>query len=222
MICIPIMDASGREALRTVERCALAADAIELRMDLMADGDLAHKSFETTLARLRRLLGGDKFIRHRTRQLTVNPLYCWVDTLALGHLFETMREASGERAALLREKALDLHKGPFLPSDAGLEWIVSLRETLKNRFLRIIMAAGRHWEQSGEWERAAEYFAKGIETDVLAEEFYRRLMVCHLNLGNNAAAVTIYNRCRRLLRAELGIEPSADTMAVLSTIMQKR
>ncbi|MEN6469009.1 MAG: shikimate dehydrogenase [Smithella sp.] len=41
MICIPIMDASGREALRTVERCALAADAIELRMDLMADGDLA-------------------------------------------------------------------------------------------------------------------------------------------------------------------------------------
>lgn len=40
MICIPIMDATGREALRTVERSARSADAIELRMDLIADGDL--------------------------------------------------------------------------------------------------------------------------------------------------------------------------------------
>ena len=60
---------------------------------------------------------------------------------------------------------------------------------------------------------------KGIDTDNLAEEFYRRLMVCHRNLGNNADAVKTYNRCRSLLQAELGIEPSPETMAVFSAII---
>jgi DNA-binding SARP family transcriptional activator len=186
------------------------------------DGDLAHKSFETTLGRLRRLLGGEAFVRYRARQLTINPLYCWVDSLALEQLFETLGESSGERAALLCEKAMGLHKGPFLPSDAGLSWALPCRETLKNRLLRVILKAGRRFEQAGGWERAAEYYVRGIETDGLAEEFYRRLMVCHLNLGNNAAAVKTYNRCRGLLRAELGIEPSAETTAVFSAIIQKQ
>jgi shikimate dehydrogenase/3-dehydroquinate dehydratase type I len=41
MICIPITDETQQEAQRTIERSAQAADAIELRMDLIADGDLA-------------------------------------------------------------------------------------------------------------------------------------------------------------------------------------
>jgi shikimate dehydrogenase/3-dehydroquinate dehydratase type I len=40
MICIPITGATHEEALLAVERSALAADAIELRMDLIAAGDL--------------------------------------------------------------------------------------------------------------------------------------------------------------------------------------
>jgi LuxR family transcriptional regulator, maltose regulon positive regulatory protein len=186
-----------------------------------ADGDLAHKSFETTLGRLRRLLGGDACIRYRARQLTINPLYCWVDSLALGFLFDTIQATSGDQTTLLGEKAVDLHRGPFLPSDFALSWALPCRETLKNRLLRVIRKAGRQYEEAGEWERAAEYYTKGIETDSLAEEFYRRLMVCHRNQGNNADAVTTYNRCCRLLRAELGIEPSTETMAVFSAIIQK-
>jgi DNA-binding SARP family transcriptional activator len=187
-----------------------------------ADGDLAHKSFETTLARLRRLLGGEPFIRQRARQLTINPLYCWVDSLALGLLFDRIRESSGARAALLCEKALDLHKGPFLPSDAGPSWAVPCRETLKNRLLRAILKAGRTYEQADEWETAAELYFKGLAADNLAEEFYRRLMACHVNLGNNGEAVRVYDRCRSLLRTELGVEPSAETEAVYSSIPRKK
>ncbi|MHB8138971.1 MAG: shikimate dehydrogenase [Smithellaceae bacterium] len=40
MICIPITDATHAEALQAVERSALAADAIELRMDLIPAGGL--------------------------------------------------------------------------------------------------------------------------------------------------------------------------------------
>jgi len=41
MICVPITEATHEEALKAIERCAPAADAIELRMDLIAGGDLA-------------------------------------------------------------------------------------------------------------------------------------------------------------------------------------
>lgn len=40
MICIPVMDPTHREALRSVEKSAVLADAIELRMDWIADGDV--------------------------------------------------------------------------------------------------------------------------------------------------------------------------------------
>jgi len=187
-----------------------------------ADGDQAHKSFETTLGRLRRLLGGDAFIHYRARQLSLNPLYCWVDSLALEQLLEKIREAPADQSALLREKALGLHKGPYLPTDAGQSWAISFRETLKNGLLRIILTAGRHCEQAGDRERAAEYYAKGIQTDSLAEEFYRRLMICQRQLGNNADAVKTYNRCRSLLQAELGIEPSPETTAVYTAIVHQQ
>ncbi len=42
MICIPITDEKQKDALISVERSAPAADAIELRMDLIADGNLSH------------------------------------------------------------------------------------------------------------------------------------------------------------------------------------
>lgn len=187
-----------------------------------ADGDQAQKSFETTLSRLRRLLGGEDLVTFRARQLSINPLYCRVDSLVLQCLLDRAGEIPGDQAAPFCEKAAALYKGAFLPGDTTLSWSVPFRETLKNRLLRTIGTAGRHCEQNGEWEKAAEYYLKGIETDNLAEEFYRRLMLCHRNLGNHAAVAKTYNRCRSLLMAELGIEPSPETTSVYSSIIQKQ
>jgi len=122
----------------------------------------------------------------------------------------------------LCNKAISLYKGAFLPSDPGLSSAVSCRETLKNRLLRLVLIAGRHYEQLEAWEQAADYYQKGIETDNLAEEFYRRLMICQRQLGNHAETVRTYIHCRSLLRAELGIEPSPETTAVYSSIVRKK
>lgn len=187
-----------------------------------ADGDLAHKSFETTLSRLRRLLGEEDVIIYCARQLTMNPLYCWADSLAFEQLFGKIREVPADQAVQLCEKAVGLYKGPFLASDIGLSWAVSKRETLKNRLLRILLMLGRHYEQADQWEKAAVYYEKGLETDNLAEEYYQRLMSCNLRLGRRSEAMALYNRCRSLLKAEFGIEPSPATTAIYSSIIQKQ
>jgi tetratricopeptide (TPR) repeat protein len=167
-------------------------------------------------------IGGKDLIRYRDRQLTINPGCCWVDSLALRQLLEKGRGVAAPQAVFIYEKAVGLHKGPFLTADTDLAWIVASRETLKNGLLRITMTAGRHYEQAGAWERAVEFYDKGIETDPLAEEFYRRLMLCQRQLGNHADVVTIYQRCCCLLRAELDIAPSPETTAVYTSIMLKQ
>jgi LuxR family transcriptional regulator, maltose regulon positive regulatory protein len=187
-----------------------------------ADGDLAHKSFEMALARLRRLLGGDIFIRHRARQLTVNPLYCWVDSLALDNLLSAGRTESTNEAIRVSEKALPLYAGPFLRAETAMPCVVARRETLKNKVLRMILAAGRRHEQSGAWELAADYYMKGIETDSLAEELHRRLMICQIRLGNHGEATKTYRRCQDTLKAELGIAPSPETTAIYTAIVQRQ
>src|SRR5208283_5350640 len=151
-----------------------------------AEGDLAHKSLEMTLSRLRRLLGGENVIKHNAGQLSINPLYCWVDSLALEHISGKIRKSPADQLAPLCKKAAGLYKGHFLPSDANQEWAVSRREILKNSLLRIIITAGRHYEQEEQWENAVEYYMKGLDTDKLAEKFYQRLMICYQKLGNKA------------------------------------
>lgn len=41
MICVPVMEATRKQTLQAIEKCARSADAIELRMDLMVDEDVA-------------------------------------------------------------------------------------------------------------------------------------------------------------------------------------
>jgi ATP/maltotriose-dependent transcriptional regulator MalT/DNA-binding SARP family transcriptional activator len=187
-----------------------------------SDGSLAQKSFEMTLSRLRRLLGGENFVRYSAGQLSLDPLRCWVDSLIEERIFGKIGKSQADQAAQLCEKAVGLYKGPFLPSDNNLPWVLSRRERLKNGLLRILITAGDHYERNGLWDKAVESYLQGVDTDNLAELFYQRLMVCYQRLGNKAEAIKTYNRCRSQLKDNLGVEPSAETRAVYSTVLQKQ
>jgi len=183
-----------------------------------ADGDLALKSLEMAISRLRKLLGRDDIILCQNRHFSINSLLCWVDSLALEQLFAAMRNATVEQVPALGTKVLGLYKGSFLPADTVLSWVVACRETLKNRLLRILLTMGHHHEFSEAWETAADCYTRGIEIDPLAEELYRRLMICQRQLGNHADLVRTFQRCRSLLHSELGIDPSPETASIYSSI----
>ncbi len=199
-----------------------------------ADGDAAHKAFEVTLLRLRRLIGHPDAIQLREGQLTLGQRYCWVDAWA----FESV-ERSGtsllinppvERsttslyknaeAIRLAEKAIGLYKGHFLPADTGHPWTASYRERLQDKFHRLVIRLSQHREEAGHYEGAIECLRNGVETDNLAEEFYQRLMVCYQRLGQEAEAVKVYHRCRAVFSATLGIAPSARTEAIYKALIK--
>jgi DNA-binding SARP family transcriptional activator len=62
------------------------------------------------------------------------------------------------------------------------------------------------------------------EEAVAAEPFretgYRRLMQLLRDQGNRAEALRVYERCRRLLRDELGVSPSSETEALYMALLK--
>ena len=194
-----------------------------------ADGDLAHKSFEMTVQRLRRLLNDDKLIQLQERRLSLNPGLCWLDLWELEALIERVDEAwknggpSGDgagEAVRLGEKAITLYRGHFLPGESAHAWALSCRERHRSKFLRLIMRLGGHWEQQRQWQKAIEVFHKGMDVDSLVEELHQHLMICYHELGQRAEAVSVYNRCRSLLVSSLGIPPSRKTEDLYQLIMK--
>lgn len=178
-----------------------------------AEGDAAHRSFESALYRLRQLLGVDNAIQLIGGLISINPKFCWVDALALQQVVQELEnvwklEGPCSKAESLLEKSMALYGGHFLAGDGWQPWAVTLRERLRDRLAGVVTIFGRQAEDEGHIEQAIGYYEKGLELDELAEEFYERLMACHHRLGRTAKALSIYQRCRAALQAGIGIKPS--------------
>jgi len=192
------------------------------------DGDRALESLAVNVRRLRRLLGDEKAVLVSEGRVTLSNQVCWVDCWAFKRIFARAERAhredpeagEGRTSTALFEKALGLYLGEFLEGEKDRPWAVTMRERLRGKFLRAVMEAGRNREATGEWESALSCYRKGQEADDLHEEFHRRVMICLHQLGRRNEAEAAYQRCRRTLRACLGVAPSTETEAVLKFIRE--
>ncbi len=195
-----------------------------------ADGDTAHQTFKTTLHRLRQLIGDERAVQVREGRVTLDQQYGWVDAYAFEFLLEKAERLFEENqkaedpsieGVRLAERALSLYKGPFLGEEANESWVIAYQERLRSKFIRAVKRLGDHFERSGLWERAVECYQKGLEADELAEEFYQRLMASYLSSDRRAEAIAVYNRCRKVLKSALGIDPSPRTEEVFKALKEK-
>jgi DNA-binding SARP family transcriptional activator len=191
------------------------------------DTDTAHRSFATTLHRLRQLLGNEKIVQLKEGRVTLDNRYCWVDTWAYERILGKVEELWNRTRAdehikqieELTEKVTTMYKGDFLLGEEQ-PWPISLRERLKSKNIRYISRLGNYWEQSGECERALEWYMRALEADTLVEEFYQKIMTCYQRLGRKSEAIAVYNRCQKTLSSVFGIEPSPDTQRIYRGIME--
>jgi DNA-binding SARP family transcriptional activator len=191
-----------------------------------ADGDLAHQSLAKTLERLREMLGNDRAVLLHDGRYTLNNQHCWVDVWeferTLGRADAARKSGThgsdGEEVARLADSAIALYEGTFLSGETFCSCIITHRERLRSKFLRTIVRAGRHWEKTEEWEKAIACYQKGLEVDPLTEAMYRGLISCHMRMGRAAEAHAAYQRCCKTLSAALGVSPSPDLKAILTSV----
>jgi LuxR family transcriptional regulator, maltose regulon positive regulatory protein len=190
-----------------------------------ADGDDAHNSFITTQHRLRQLIGYENAIQHKEGQLTLDDRQCWVDVWAfewlLGQAEAEKKRGAAENAVQCIEKAIHLYKGPFLADEIDQSWIISTRERCRSRFIRSLTWLGHYWQDQEEWEKAIVSYQRGLEIDDVAEDLYQQLMICFRELGRQAEALSVYQRCRKALSGILGIAPSPKTEAIFRSLSSR-
>lgn len=125
---------------------------------------------------------------------------------------ERGRELTPQQVEALQESAR-LYRGDLLEGEYG-DWCVVPREQLRERFLRGQRRLFRHHRRRRDWESAILVGLGMLEVDGLLEDVYRDLMVCYWCAGNRAAALQAFERCSSRLRAELQVEPLAETVAL--------
>jgi ATP/maltotriose-dependent transcriptional regulator MalT len=130
------------------------------------DGDSAHRSFTSTLHRLRKLLGDERAVTLHEGRLSLDRRYFWLDTWAFEQLTADL-EAAAEppQVEKLVERVLALYRGSFMADDVDATWMIQARERLRARFARVLAGVCRRWHDQGEQARAAALHAKCLEID---------------------------------------------------------
>lgn len=94
--------------------------------------------------------------------------------------------------------------------------ILAARDRISSRFVRQLTAIASCHERDERWQRAAELYLSILEHNPLAEDTYRRLILCYVHQGRPAEAFDAYRRCRDNLSIILGIKPSQETERLLA------
>jgi DNA-binding SARP family transcriptional activator/predicted ATPase len=136
------------------------------------------------------------------------------------------REAGGGIGEL--EEAVALYRGGFLEgfSLAGCpafeEWMLFEGERLHRLALEALHRLVEGYEARGELERALPHAWRQLELDPWWESAHQQVMRLLACGGQRAEALAQYETCRQRLAEGMGVEPSAETVALYERILDGR
>jgi DNA-binding SARP family transcriptional activator len=132
-----------------------------------------------------------------------------------------LRESARSAQEVLRGQARgaavrvdDLTAGDLLPGWYD-EWVVTEREHFRQLRLHALEKLCEQLTEEGRFGQAVEAGLAAVSGEPLRESAHRALIRAYLAEGNRGEAIRQYEACRRVLRHELGIDPSPVTQALL-------
>jgi WD40 repeat protein/DNA-binding SARP family transcriptional activator len=121
-------------------------------------------------------------------------------------------------------QAVDLYRDELLAgfglddAPAFEEWLLLQREQLHQQALMALDSLVTAYETQGDDLLAHRYASRQLALDPYREAAHRQLMRILARRGLQSEALAQYERCRRLLGQELGMEPTAETIALAEQI----
>lgn len=182
-----------------------------------SDRSRGRLSLRAALHGLRRHLGHET-IRSRGDELVVDRERLSCDVRA----FETRlaQRRYGEALALYGG---DLLPGLSIPGAPAFEtWLSERRESLRRRAADAAWTVSGSAERRGRWIEAVRYARRAVEHSPSSEAAVRRLLGVLDRAGDGTLALDEYRKHADRWRRELGVEPSAETRAVVEEIRRGR
>ena len=174
----------------------------------------ARTNLRVTLSQLKKAVG-DVIIATR-RAVELNPESdIWLDVAVLEKAAH-----SGTDLAI----ASDLYRGDFLDDfqvpDAELfeEWLLVERERLRQLALNVLGQLADISLEQGAFRSGIKAARRLLSVEPWYEAGHRQLIKLLAADGQRSVALAQYETCRQLLTEELGVEPSAETAALVDAI----
>jgi len=216
----------------------LALEARPHRREALAEllwpdqpGAAARKSLRVALTTLRQAIGDQNadppFLLITRETVQLNPagdatldVTSFVDLLGHGERHAHPPGALCAPCVTRLSEATRLYRGELLQqvvvrdSVAFEEWLTLTRERLHRQALDALGRLAAYHEMRGEDEQARQYAWRTLALEAWDEAAHRCLIRVLVRNGQRAAALAQYERCRKVLADELGVEPSAETTAL--------
>jgi DNA-binding SARP family transcriptional activator len=108
----------------------------------------------------------------------------------------------------------------LLPGWYDDDWVLLERERYRQLRLRALDALCEHHLEARRLGEAVEAGLLALAVEPLRESAHRALVRIHLADGNAVEALRQYNLCRRLLREQLGVEPTEQMRETIGALAE--
>ncbi|MEO7912403.1 MAG: BTAD domain-containing putative transcriptional regulator [Roseiflexaceae bacterium] len=135
-----------------------------------------------------------------------------VDLLGCSTCVGRLQEAAKLYRGELLQGIFLAHSQPFE------EWLLLKREGLFRQALKVLHTLTLYYEAAGNYDQMRRYAAQQLALEPWREEAHVQVMRALVYSGQRTAALAQYDACRRILDAELGVEPSPELAALYAQI----
>ncbi len=152
------------------------------------------------------------------------PSGAWIDMEASFAAIERaqryLREQVPQQAYGWALAAYMIAREEILPGEER-PWLLRKRSEMATVLMQSIDMLIEIYNATANADLALKFAQEAIARDPLRETAYRRLMRLHEAAGNNASAVSTYQRCCEMLASELNVSPSPETNAVYHQLLER-
>jgi len=187
------------------------------------DPTAARNSLRQALAALRRLMeppgvpSGSVLVAGRTT-IRIQPEAIVTDIAEFEAALQAAAQTTEESERRNRlAHAVALYRGPLLAGSYE-EWVLPEQERLAALYLRAARRLTALWVRAGDLGQAIACARLAVQADWLREKAHYDLMRLYVAAGDPAAAWRQYQEMERVLREQLGAQPSEPTRALAAQI----
>lgn len=180
------------------------------------DDEAARRSLRGELFRLAQVVGKEAVLEDG-RGLRINREILQADLWG----FEA-GAGQGDAAALEHYRGRLLEGFHIRDAEPFESWLQAERERVQEQYLGLLKRLAEEAEATGRYDQGQAFLQQAIAANPLDETLYHRIIRLHGLLADRAGALKWFERLRRVLDEELGVEPSQEVQALLRSINDGR
>lgn len=117
------------------------------------------------------------------------------------------------------ERLASVYHGDLLPSDLYDDWFTPVRERYRFEFIAAMTRVVELLLERDNPCEALVFARRALHVDPYREDLYQSALRCHIAAGQRSAAIETFVQCKTQLAEELGLDPSAETVALYQEVL---